>query len=67
MKKLIVSILIAALLCLNISAGAQEIVVVGHSGRAALSIGRLLYGIERGFYCDEGWVKLETKNLKLAT
>jgi len=54
MKKLFASILIAALLCLNISAGAQEKVVVGHSARAALSIGPLLYGIERGFYCDEG-------------
>jgi len=33
---------------------AQEKVVVGHSARAALSIGPLLYGIERGFYRDEG-------------
>jgi NitT/TauT family transport system substrate-binding protein len=33
---------------------AQERVVVGHSARAALSIGPLLYGIERGFYRDEG-------------
>jgi NitT/TauT family transport system substrate-binding protein len=33
---------------------AQERVVVGHTARAALSIGPLLYGIERGFYRDEG-------------
>src|SRR5207237_4421290 len=35
-------------------AGAQEKVIVGHSARAALSIGPLLYGIERGFYRDDG-------------
>jgi len=35
---------------------AQEKVVVGHSARAALFIGPLLYRIECGFYCDEGWV-----------
>ena len=28
--------------------------IVGHSARAALSIGPLLYGIQRGFYRDEG-------------
>jgi hypothetical protein len=33
-------------------ATAQEKVIVGHSARAALSIGPLLYGIERGFYRD---------------
>lgn len=33
---------------------AQERVIVGHSVRGALSIGPLLYGIERGFYRDEG-------------
>jgi ABC-type nitrate/sulfonate/bicarbonate transport system substrate-binding protein len=32
------------------SAAAQEKAIVGHSARAALSIGPLLYGIERGFY-----------------
>ena len=32
----------------------QEKVIVGHSARAALSIGPLLYGIERGFYREEG-------------
>jgi NitT/TauT family transport system substrate-binding protein len=36
------------------SSSAQEKVIVGHSARAALSIGPLLYGIERGFYRDEG-------------
>jgi len=35
-------------------ATAQEKVIVGHSARAALSIGPLLYGIDRGFYRDEG-------------
>ena len=33
---------------------AQEKVIVGHSTRGSLSIGPLLYGIERGFYRDEG-------------
>jgi hypothetical protein len=33
---------------------AQGKVIVGHSARAALSIGPLLYGIERGFYRDQG-------------
>jgi NitT/TauT family transport system substrate-binding protein len=43
------------LLVLNFTnSGAQEKVIVGHSARAALSIGPLLYGIERGFYRDEG-------------
>lgn len=42
------------LLCCYSIAGAQEKVIVGHSARAALSIGSLLYGIERGFYRDEG-------------
>lgn len=37
-----------------VGATAQEKVVVGHTARAALSIGPLLYGIERGFYKDEG-------------
>ena len=35
-------------------AAAQEKIIVGHSARAALSIGPLLYGVERGFYRDEG-------------
>lgn len=33
---------------------AQERVLVSHSVRGSLSIGPLLYGIERGFYRDEG-------------
>jgi len=40
--------------CAAAGVAAQEKVVVGHSARAALSIGPLLYGIERGFYRDEG-------------
>jgi len=46
--------LIALALWVHAPAAAQEKVIVGHSARAALSIGPLLYGIERGFYRDEG-------------
>src|SRR4051794_4399098 len=35
-------------------AASQEKVTLSHSARASLSIGPLLYGIERGFYRDEG-------------
>lgn len=44
------------LLCsvLGFSAGAQERVIVSHSVRGSLSIGPLLYGIQKGFYRDEG-------------
>jgi ABC-type nitrate/sulfonate/bicarbonate transport system substrate-binding protein len=48
-----VIIIILLISCLSI-ATAQEKVIAGHSARAALSIGPLLYGIERGFYRDEG-------------
>lgn len=34
--------------------GAQEKVIVSHTTRGSLSIGPLLYGIERGFYRHEG-------------
>ena len=34
--------------------GAQEKVIVSHTTRGSLSIGTLLYGIDRGFYRDEG-------------
>ncbi len=54
MKKLCYLILFAASLCLSAPSQAQEKVIVGHSARAALSIGPLLYGIERGFYREEG-------------
>ena len=33
---------------------AQERVIVSHSVRGSLSIGPLLYGIQKGFYKDEG-------------
>ena len=33
---------------------AHERVMVSHSVRGSLSIGRLLYGIQKGFYRDEG-------------
>ncbi|MGE5219120.1 MAG: ABC transporter substrate-binding protein [Chloroflexota bacterium] len=39
---------------LAVSAGAQERVIVSHSVRGSLSIGPLLYGIQKGFYRDEG-------------
>jgi NitT/TauT family transport system substrate-binding protein len=50
-----VTVIIIILLISSLAiATAQEKVIVGHSARAALSIGPLLYGIERGFYRDEG-------------
>lgn len=54
MMKLFYLIFFAAALCLSVPSHAQEKVIVGHSARAALSIGPLLYGIERGFYREEG-------------
>jgi ABC-type nitrate/sulfonate/bicarbonate transport system substrate-binding protein len=36
------------------SVGAQEKVIVSHSVRGSLSIGPLLYGIQKGFYRQEG-------------
>jgi ABC-type nitrate/sulfonate/bicarbonate transport system substrate-binding protein len=48
-------ILLGAFICCSaVAVSAQEKVIVGHSARVALSIGPLLYGIERGFYRDEG-------------
>src|SRR6185436_19393411 len=55
MTKLCLKLLIVVIVCfIAARAVAQEKVVVGHTARAALSIGPLLYGIERGFYRDEG-------------
>jgi ABC-type nitrate/sulfonate/bicarbonate transport system substrate-binding protein len=54
MKFSAIVIIIILLLSSFSIATAQERVIVGHSARAALSIGPLLYGIERGFYRDEG-------------
>jgi ABC-type nitrate/sulfonate/bicarbonate transport system substrate-binding protein len=54
MTKRMTLMLFGALCFLSASAPAQDKVIVGHSARAALSIGPLLYGIERGFYRDEG-------------
>jgi ABC-type nitrate/sulfonate/bicarbonate transport system substrate-binding protein len=42
------------LLFLSAAVGAQERVIVSHTVRGSLSIGPLLYGIERGFYRNEG-------------
>ena len=50
-----VTVIIIILLISSLAiATAQEKVIVGHSARAALSIGPLLYGMERGFYREEG-------------
>jgi ABC-type nitrate/sulfonate/bicarbonate transport system substrate-binding protein len=38
----------------SVLAHAQERVIVSHSVRGSLSIGPLLYGIQKGFYRDEG-------------
>lgn len=46
MMKRMILMLLGALCCLSASARAQDKVIVGH--------GPLLYGIERGFYRDEG-------------
>jgi NitT/TauT family transport system substrate-binding protein len=54
MKFLATVIIIIVIISSFSIATAQEKVIVGHSARAALSIGPLLYGIERGFYRDEG-------------
>jgi ABC-type nitrate/sulfonate/bicarbonate transport system substrate-binding protein len=54
MTKYVGLLLVTAALVIHSRAAAQEKVIVGHSARAALSIGPLLYGIERGFYRDEG-------------
>ncbi len=54
MKTSTAFVITAFLVFWNAPAGAQEKVIVGHSARAALSIGPLLYGIERGFYRDQG-------------
>lgn len=54
MKTLQSLVLAIVLGSLPVSGLTEEKVVVGHTARAALSIGPLLYGIERGFYKDEG-------------
>ena len=53
--KILLPITAGVLLSLWIAAaGAQEKVIVSHTTRGSLSIGPLLYGIDRGFYRDEG-------------
>ncbi len=54
MIKILSVMLCVTALCMSAPSQAQEKVIVGHSARAALSIGPLLYGIERGIYRDEG-------------
>jgi ABC-type nitrate/sulfonate/bicarbonate transport system substrate-binding protein len=55
MTKQALFFLIATFFCFSTSLSyGQERVIVGHSATAALSIGPLLYGIERGFYREEG-------------
>jgi hypothetical protein len=41
--------ILLVILGVSLPTNAQEKVIVGHSARAALSIGPLLYGIERAF------------------
>jgi ABC-type nitrate/sulfonate/bicarbonate transport systems, periplasmic components len=45
---------LVVMLAASFKASAQEKVIVSHTTRGSLSIGPLLYGIERGFYRDEG-------------
>lgn len=55
MPSRVLALTIGVFLCsLTSMTGAQERVVVSHSVRGSLSIGPLLYGIDRGFYRDEG-------------
>ncbi len=54
MTRIWVGYLIGFLLLFSAIVSAQEKVIVGHTARGSLSIGPLLYGIERGFYRDEG-------------
>jgi NitT/TauT family transport system substrate-binding protein len=55
MGKLFIGFLLSVLPAMHVSAtSAQEKVIVSHTTRGSLSIGPLLYGIERGFYRDEG-------------
>jgi ABC-type nitrate/sulfonate/bicarbonate transport system substrate-binding protein len=55
MRQLLVGSLLPVLLAICVSATlAQEKVIVSHTTRGSLSIGPLLYGIDRGFYRDEG-------------
>ena len=53
-RSVYVFILLPLLCFMPTRAFALDRVIVGHSATAALSIGPLLYGIERGFYRDEG-------------
>jgi ABC-type nitrate/sulfonate/bicarbonate transport system substrate-binding protein len=55
MARIRIGSLLAVLLAFAATAAfAQEKVIVSHTTRGSLSIGPLLYGIERGFYRDEG-------------
>ena len=54
MTKLFVGSLLCTFLTFHVSTvSSQEKVIVSHTTRGSLSIGPLLYGIERGFYRDE--------------
>jgi ABC-type nitrate/sulfonate/bicarbonate transport system substrate-binding protein len=55
MARIRIGFLLSVLLAFAAPAAfAQEKVIVSHTTRGSLSIGPLLYGIERGFYRDEG-------------
>ncbi len=53
-KAILIVGLCLSLALFGVTAGAQERVIVSHSVRGSLSIGPLLYGIQKGFYRDEG-------------
>ena len=54
MTRILIGSLLSFLLAFSAIVAAQEKVIVSHTTRGSLSIGPLLYGIERGFYRDEG-------------
>jgi ABC-type nitrate/sulfonate/bicarbonate transport system substrate-binding protein len=54
MKRFFIALTACLLLFAASTASSQEKVIVSHTTRGSLSIGPLLYGIERGFYRDEG-------------
>jgi ABC-type nitrate/sulfonate/bicarbonate transport system substrate-binding protein len=54
MRRFVIALTACLLLFAASTASSQEKVIVSHTTRGSLSIGPLLYGIERGFYRDEG-------------
>lgn len=54
MKRLFIALAVCVWVFCASTASSQDKVIVSHTTRGSLSIGPLLYGIERGFYLDEG-------------